>query len=181
VSAEAVLRLCLDLNVWVADLLAARKGRSRTVAQSLVDVVRDGRCALGSVQLVISWGMLDRLHLVLTREFAVERGLADTLVNAIATLARRGPSGTSPYVLLGGTGVLPLRDPEDRGVLETALAGQARVLVTHNFSDFLSKDTEILAPGRVAVARHGGREVIVVVPPVMLQWVRQGAIVLPER
>lgn len=55
------------------------------------------------------------------------------------------------------------------------------MLVTHNFRDFLSKDTEVLASGEVAVARRGDREVIVVVPAVMLRWVRHGAIVLPTR
>jgi hypothetical protein len=38
--------------------------------------------------------------------------------------------------LLGGTGVLPLRDAEDRHVLEVALAGQAYILATANLADF---------------------------------------------
>jgi hypothetical protein len=60
-----VLRLCLDLNIWCAVLLADRKGRQSTVSQCLVEIVRQGNCVLAPVQLVISWGMLNRLHLVL--------------------------------------------------------------------------------------------------------------------
>jgi len=178
-ATKDVTRICLDLNIWVADLLATSKGREGTAAQTLVDMVRTGTCGLGPVQLVISWGMLDRLQLVLTRVFQVERVLAQTLVNSIATIARKGPSESPPYLLLGGTGVLPLRDQEDRGVLETAFAGEARVLVTHNLKDLLGKNTEIIVPNQIAVARRGDREVIAAVPPVMLNWVRQGAIVLP--
>ncbi|MGI8547885.1 MAG: PIN domain-containing protein [Gemmatimonadaceae bacterium] len=171
--------ICLDLNIWVADLLATRKGRIGTTAQTLVNAVRDGTCGLGPVQLVISWGMLDRLRLVLMRDFAVPGELADTLVDSIATIARKGPSGTPPYVLLGGVGVLALRDQEDRGVLETAFAGNAAVLVTHNFADFIAKDTSVIVRKEIAVARRGTRQVIVVVPRVMLDWIRHGEIVLP--
>lgn len=175
--------ICLDLNIWVADLLATKRGRVDTAAQTLVNVVRAGSCGLGPTQLVISWGMLDRLHLVITREFAVTPELATTYESSIATIAEMGPSGTPPYLVLGGTGVLPLRDQEDRGVLETAFAGRARTsacaLVTHNFKDFLGKDTTVLVSGKLAIARRGGQEVIVVVPSVMLDWIRQGTIRLP--
>lgn len=173
---SAVTGICLDLNIWVADLLATAKGRVDTAAQTLVNVVRDGTCQLGPIQLVISWGMLDRLQLVITREFAVTPELANAYVSSIATIAEMGPSGTPPYLVLGGTGVLPLRDQEDRGVLETAFAGNARTLVTHNFKDFLGEDATVLAKGEVASARRGGQEIIIVVPKVMLRWIRQGAL-----
>lgn len=176
---QPVIGVCLDLNIWVADLLAAAHGRTGTAAQTLVDVVRDGSCSLGPTQLIVSWGMLNRLQTVLAREFDVPSHLLQTLINGIATIARKGPSGTPPYLLLGGTGVLPLRDEEDRGVLEAAYAGRARLLVTHNLKDFVGKDVTILLSGKIAVARRGDREVIVVVPNVMLRWIRTGAIVLP--
>lgn len=77
---SAVVGICLDLNIWVADLLATKKGRVDTAGQTLVNVVRAGSCGLGPTQLVISWGMLDRLHLVITREFAVTPELATTCI-----------------------------------------------------------------------------------------------------
>lgn len=179
VAPNDITRVCLDLNIWIADLLATKKGRKDTAAQTLVNIVRDGTCTLGPVQLVVSWGMLNRLQLVLTRDFAVDPDLATAIVNAVTTAARKGPSGTAPYLLLGGTGVLALGDTEDRGVLETAFAGAARVLVTNNFKDFLGKDTAVLVPGEVALARRADREVIVAVPAVMLRWIRHGAIEFP--
>jgi predicted nucleic acid-binding protein len=61
--------------------------------------------------------------------------------------------GASPQLSLGGTGVIPIRDTEDAHVLETAIAGKADVLITANFKDFISKDTEVVIPGRHAVYR----------------------------
>jgi len=59
------LRLCLDLNIWCAALLADIKEnqnmatpRKLSACQSIVDTVRYGRCYMGKVELVISWGML---------------------------------------------------------------------------------------------------------------------------
>ena len=168
--------VCLDLNIWVADFLARRAHRRGTAARALVDMVRDGACGLGPVQLVISWGMLERLHLVLMRTFAVAPDAAQDAINAIATVARKGPRGTPPYVLLGGTGVIALRDTEDRGVLETAFAGRAGVLVTHNFKDFLGNDARVVRAGSVAIVHQGARRVIVATPGVMLEWAASGRI-----
>ena len=41
-----------------------------------------------------------------------------------------GYAGTAPYIVLGGTGLMPMRDQEDAHVLDTAVAGQAHLLVT---------------------------------------------------
>jgi hypothetical protein len=35
-----VIRLCLDLNIWCASLLADFKGRENTACQTLVNLVR---------------------------------------------------------------------------------------------------------------------------------------------
>ncbi len=58
------------------------------------------------------------------------------LTARIENLAAAGPAGDLPSRLLGGTGVLPLRDAEDRHVLKVALAGQADILATANLADF---------------------------------------------
>jgi predicted nucleic acid-binding protein len=176
---DHVLRLCLDLNVWVADLLAIRRGRVGSLAQALVDALRDGTCSLGPVQLIVSWGMLDRLHTVLTRELAMPPDVAATLIASIATLADVGPAGTSPYLVLGGAGVIPVRDEEDRGVLETAFAGRAHVLVTANFRDFAGGDAVVRSARKIATVKRGVRELVIATPQTMVAWIRAGEIRLP--
>ena len=55
-----MLRLCIDLNIWVAALLADRKGRSNTASQYLVELVRSGVSLVGEVSLIISlWNGLE--------------------------------------------------------------------------------------------------------------------------
>lgn len=173
---DAVTRVCLDLNVWVSDVLRLMHGRTGGASQQLVDIVRSGICELGPVQLVIGWGMLNRLESVLLNELGVGEPFAGLYIASISEMARNGPAGVAPYVVLGGTGVLPVRDEEDRGVRETAFAGGAHVLVTRNFRDFVGSDAEILTPHEVAVVRRAEREVIVAQPSVMLRWIRRGAI-----
>ncbi|KYC38258.1 hypothetical protein WA1_38630 [Scytonema hofmannii PCC 7110] len=57
-----------------------------------------------------------------------------------------------PHLTLGGTGVVMLRDGEDAHVLEAAIAGRAKVLVTGNFKDFISNnDTQVIEMGRYAI------------------------------
>jgi hypothetical protein len=112
-----LIRLCLDLNIWCAALLAARKGRTDTSCQMLVGIVRLGYCSWGDVSLVISWGMLNRLRYVLERDLKVNPTTADNYIQTITEYAL-----LSPTLTLGGTGVVALRDSEDAHVLETALA-----------------------------------------------------------
>lgn len=131
------------------------------------------------MQLVISWPMLDRLGAVLEREFAVQPDVVHDLTLAIARIAEAGPDMHAPYVLLGGTGVLPLRDIEDRHVLETSFAGKVDVLVTANFDDFLLVRTDVIELGELALVRKDGHEVIIAHPRVMRRWLDAGAITLP--
>ncbi len=176
-----ILRLCLDLNIWCAAFLAEKAGRSGSAAQELVAIVRRGECALGPTQLVISWGMLTRLRAVLADSWHVDRSLAEAYIGVITGYARLGPAGIAPYLLLGGTGVMPLRDDEDAHVMETAVAGLTDVLVTRNFGDFASYRTDVLIPGRVALHRGIGRDIVIADPRDMMAWVRAGQIVLPQR
>ncbi|UKP01400.1 PIN domain-containing protein (plasmid) [Nostoc sp. UHCC 0870] len=144
---ETPLHLCLDLNIWCAALLADRKGKQGTASQILVEIVKQGFCNLGPVQLVISWGMLNRLRWVLEKDFSIPQSTADLYIDAIRGYAEHGAYGASPQLSLGGTGVIALQDREDAHVLETALAGRAAVLVTANFKDFIStKDAHIILP-----------------------------------
>lgn len=89
---------------------------------------------MGKVELVISWGMLNRLEEVLLRLTPLAED-ASFYVDIIRSYAQ-----IQPQLILGGTGVIPINDIEDQHVLETALAGRANLLVTANFKDFLNKD-----------------------------------------
>lgn len=173
-----IFRLCLDLNVWVAASLATVGGRTGTASLALVDAVRGGRCGLGPTQLVVSWGMLTRLDTVLTRSIGMRRNAVEAVIASIVAVTELGPAGTAPLAVLGGTGVLPLRDEEDLHVLDAAVAGRAHVVATYNFDDFVSYRTRLVVPGRVAIHRAAGHDVLIAHPAVAAGWVRTGEIAL---
>jgi predicted nucleic acid-binding protein len=166
-----MLRLCIDLNIWVAALLADRKGRTNTASQYLVEIVRSGISPLGETSLVISFGMLDELRSVIIEHLGLPLETADAYVSAIEEYAKLGAQLT-----LGGTGVIALRDVEDLHVLETAIAGKADFLVTANFKDFTLRDTSIEIPGRHAIYRSPAHSVHIVHPYLMVEWLRSGTI-----
>jgi hypothetical protein len=120
--------------------------------------------------------MLNRLRLVLERDLGVTPSAADLYIDVIVSYAQLGIAGRSPQLTLGGTGIVPLRDLEDAHVLETALAGRANFLVTANFRDFRSKDTQILLQDRhgIFVAPH--HRFHIVHPYLMMDWLKLGQI-----
>lgn len=151
------LRLCLDLNVFVADFIAESKGYTHTLAQRLVGACRRGHLGDHDVQIVVSLPMLNRFATVLTRDFKVALPDAEALAEVIAQFARAQhgrttPAGGGPLLVLGGTGVMAMRDEEDRYVLETAIAGQADYLITENMSDFVPPATWVI---KHEVAKYG--------------------------
>ena len=160
-----MLRLCLDLNVWVGAFLAETYGRHDTAAQSLVQAIRLGQSPRGPVALVISWGMLLRLNTVILR-LTGDQAAADRLMAIIAAFARDGPSLT-----LGGVGVLPLDDEEDRHVLETAPAGDADLLVTQNLDDFIQGDVERI-DDRHGLSRAPPRKLLIAHTYSAAAWLR---------
>ena len=160
------MRACLDLNVWVADILARRDGRAGSACQLIVNAVR-GVEHDTPLQLVVSWGMLDRLQMVLTDKLGFEASTAGELIEAITSYAEQGPSLT-----LGGAGVIPIHDREDRHVLETAWAGRAAVLVTIDFRGFLSAEAEVLVEARLAKLRRGDQTLFLVHPFTFAAWLR---------
>lgn len=120
------VRICLDLNVFVAAEIARGMGRHETTPLRLLDACRGGR-----FDLVVSRAMLERLTTVLSRPpLNLSLDLATERVDLIAELAALG------NLLVVEGGVMPLRDVEDRGVLEAALAGRADYLATYNLDDF---------------------------------------------
>jgi predicted nucleic acid-binding protein len=112
------LRICLDLNIFVAAEIALAKGRHDTTPLRLVEACRGGR-----FDLVVSRAMLDRLTSVLRRPpLNLSLVLATERSNLIAEMSALSN--------------LSLVDTEDRGVLEAALAGHADYLATYNLEDF---------------------------------------------
>jgi PIN domain len=176
---SAILRLCLDLNIWCGELIAEQRGRRDTAVQQLVEIARSGQSALGPVQLIISWGMINRLRKVYVQDFQIPGTVADALLSAIAGYAALGPAGMNPMLTLGGTGVVPLTDTEDAHVLETCIAGQAHILVTANFKDFLARDVQVLEANRIALYPSPKGQLLISHPYVMSEWFRQGRIMLP--
>lgn len=160
------MRACLDLNIWVAEILARRDGRSGSACQLIVNVVR-GLTPETPLQLVISWGMLDRLQAVLVDQLDFAPSTAADIADAISSYAEQGPSLT-----LGGAGVIPIHDREDRHVLETAWAGGASVLVTIDFRGFLSADAEMLIEGRLAKLRRADQVLYLIHPYTFAAWLR---------
>jgi predicted nucleic acid-binding protein len=165
-----MLRLCLDLNIWVAALLADRKGRTNTGSQYLVEIVRSGSSPVGTVNLIISLGMLDELKYAIIEHLGLSIEIADAYVCAIEEYAKLGAQLT-----LGGTGVIGLRDTEDAHVLETAIAGRADFLVTANFKDFIvDRDTKIEIPDRHAIYYSSAHSLQIVHPYLILEWIKRG-------
>jgi len=114
---------------------------------------------------VVSLGILDRLALVLMREFQVEKEAAETLVRAIGGVASFGLAGDHPHVLVGG-GVYPMRDEEDRHVLEVAVAGKADLLVTATVADFEMADIVKVGDGtRIQLHPRPAHTTLVIVRP----------------
>jgi predicted nucleic acid-binding protein len=127
-----VLRIVLDVNVWVANYLASARGREGTSCQSLVEMAIVGYCRLGPLVSHISLPMLDTLQAVLQRELDISAELAEAARN----VAQDAGSPPLPPLLVLGGGLQPMKDEEDAGVLETALAAGADLLVTANMKDF---------------------------------------------
>lgn len=160
-----MLRLCLDLNIWCAALLAERKRRQNTACQTLVSIARERECSWGAVELVISWGMLNRLEKVLVKDLQVSPLKAQMYLRSIESYTLE-----SPQLTLGGTGVVPLYDLEDAHVLETVIAGKAQVLVTANFRDFIDKNVQVVQKNRHGIYRSANFQCHIVHPYLMMRW-----------
>jgi hypothetical protein len=132
------------------------------------------------MQLVISWGMLNRLRKVWEDDWGVPRVDADPLLVAVAGYAAFGPESEPPHLMLGGTGLIALRDTEDAHVLDVAVAGRADLLVTSNFKDFLHYKQDVREEGRIAIYQAPQHRVVIAHTYTAAEWLRKGRIVIPE-
>ncbi|MCJ2138347.1 PIN domain-containing protein [Methylobacterium sp. J-026] len=138
---RAVLRVCLDVNVWIAYLLALQQGRVGTVPMRLVAMVQAGAAGTIPLQLMVSQEMLGTLEHVLKR-LGLPDHLAEGFPQAIDGLMRVGPETLDPALLTAGRDQLAMRDREDAGVLAFCMVDRVDLLVTDNLADFLTKDSE---------------------------------------
>ena len=170
-----VLKVCIDLNIWCSALYADKTGRKDTACQTLIKFAKQGCCPLGPIQIIISYGMLDRLRSVLEKKFKIPKLVAVLYTNLIEQYAKLGALQSGPQLILGG-GVIPLKDVEDSHVYETALAGQVLILITENFKDFISKDTHIIIKNRHAVSITANHSFHIAHPFIVLEWIRNNNI-----
>jgi predicted nucleic acid-binding protein len=175
-----VLRVCLDLNIWYAAILADARGRSGSASQAFAAALRRGESPLGPLQLVVSWSMLTRLGSALRRKHELSPQTVEAALSAISLISRMGPDPAPPQLLLGGTGVIPLHDEEDGHVLDVAVAGRADLLVTTNFADFVTYRTDVRERDRIAIYSTTAHRVVIAHLFTAAEWLREGRIVIPD-
>jgi predicted nucleic acid-binding protein len=179
------LRICIDVNVWVAYLMAIQNGRKETSAQSVIAVAREMKFGDRPVQLIISLEMADTLERVLTRVgFSAAR--SHDFASSVIDLMKAGPEQLDPHLLISGRDQLGMHDREDAGVLATAIAAKADLIVTDNLRDFQTNDSETIKTRMVRsgavrrrlfsviVERTDGVSIVVAHPIDVIDWLRNG-------
>jgi hypothetical protein len=150
-----VFTVVVDVNVLVSAHNANRAGRTATISQRILGHLTAGHMHGVPVQLALSFKMIDTFRGVLQRK-GVDPVAVDAAAQALIAIMRFGPRRLDPYVVFGGTPVPSLADTEDGGVLATAFAARANVLVTDDLSDFAAADCEVFATS-VAMRPDGTR------------------------
>ncbi|MBU3887907.1 PIN domain-containing protein [Methylosinus sp. KRF6] len=134
------LRIVLDVNIFVSDIIGRSLGRRGTTSQKLVDAMLAGKIGDRPAQLVISLAMLESFRGALLRLRAPTASI-ESATEALLDLTRNGPDRLDPYLLLDtGHAAFSMQDREDAGVLAIAFAANADLLVTDNLADFATKD-----------------------------------------
>jgi hypothetical protein len=177
------LRVLLDVNVWVGNLIATEKGRHGTANQELVSMVSRGVWGSGSneSQLIVSFEMMDTLERVLDRRgFTSDK--VRSYIDPIPDFMRYGPEEIDPYLLLAGRDQIAIHDREDSGVLATAIAARADLLITDNLEDFGTNDTVKIdthwstSENRQLFATYlgtGDIELVIAHPFDVMRWIRE--------
>ena len=129
------VKVVVDTNIWISSLIASSKTAAR-----LVDEWREGK-----FEVVISEQQVLELYEVFSRpkflfKYRIDRQEIDDIVSSIATRAER--------ITLKGTTKL-CRDPDDDIIIETAIRGRAKYLVTGDKD--ITNDKTVLS----FLSRHG--------------------------
>lgn len=186
------VRVLLDVNIFVGNIMAHDRGRKGTATQTLLSMVSSQAWGMDyRAQLIISFDMIDTLETVLRRmHFAEDRIKAYS--GSIVDIMKYGPEALDPYLILGGEERFAMPDVEDAGVLATAIGTGADILVTDNLRDFGTKDASVIdtqvvnttASGQrtLQALRYeiGGADLIVAHPFDVMQWMRLGYDFTPE-
>ena len=116
------IRLALDINVFVADILSRRHSRRSTASTRIVDAVRDGMCPAGPVQLITSLPIIENFASVLRRRLGYSSEDAAEKAWILEQYAREGAMPSRPYLPVA-SGHIPF-ETEDQ--LRQAIAAHAR-------------------------------------------------------
>jgi predicted nucleic acid-binding protein len=130
----------------------------------------------------MSFKMLDTYREVLLRKDYPEE-LVEESISGLIGMMKFGPLGFDPHIVLGGSPDPALKDIEDGGVLATAYAAQATILITDNLKDFTGQDAETFQTSHgktpngttrelycVIRSRPDGKELVIVHPADFVSW-----------
>ena len=129
------IKVVVDTNIWISSLIASSKTAAR-----LVDEWREGK-----FELVVSEQQVLELYEVFSLpkflfKYRIARQEIDDIVSSIAVRAER-------VTLKGNTKLC--RDPDDDIIIETAIRGRAKYLVTGDKD--ITNDKTVLS----FLSRHG--------------------------
>ncbi|MGM4872204.1 PIN domain-containing protein [Bradyrhizobium sp. 956_D2_N1_5] len=181
-----------DINVLVSKLYADKAAKSSTISQKVVLHLVSGSINGEPVQIAMSFKMLDTYREVLLRKEYPE-ALVEEEIFALVDMMKFGPAGFDPHIVLGGSPDPALKDLEDGGVLATAYAAHAGILISDNLKDFAGQDAETYRTSRVQApdgktrelycvirARPDGRELVIVHPADFISWIDRKFKISPE-
>jgi hypothetical protein len=198
-TAERTIRLALDINVFIADILSTGQGRRNAAATLLVEAVRSGICPAGPVQLVTSLPVIENYANVLHRRLGYDAAAADDRAWILQQYALEGPFTEQPYLIVG-SGYIPFETEEqlrqsianhvgraeadklfhevqdDRYVLETALAGRADILVTADVAGFAKGPAIRFQRNDVVLVPFADRTLVIAAPRFVTYWLWQGIV-----
>lgn len=198
-SGERIIRLAVDINVFVTDILSSRPQGRASASTRILEAVREGRCPAGPVQFVASLPMIENFADVLRRRLGYGRSEADEKAWLLEQYALDGPMPSRPYVSVG-SGYIPFETEErlraaaashlrtenagklfnevqdDRYVLETALAGRADILVTADIAGFRKGSAVRFTRDDVLLFPLADRALVIGTPHFASYWLFQGTV-----
>jgi predicted nucleic acid-binding protein len=180
-----------DVNVLVSKLNADRAGRSSTISQKVVRHLISGSIIGEPVQVAMSFKMLDAYReVLLQKDYPGE--LVEESISGLIGVMKFGPLGFDPHIVLGGSPDPALKDSEDGGVLATAYAAHASILITDNLKDFAVQGAETFQTSRsktpngtlrelycVIRSRPDGKELVIVHPADFVSWTERNFRISP--
>jgi predicted nucleic acid-binding protein len=199
VTSERAIRLTLDINVFIADILSTEIGRRNTAASFLVESVRTGTSPAGPVQFVTSLPIIENYANVLSRRLGYDAAAAEERAWILQQYALEGPMPDHPYLSVG-SGYIPFETEDewrrsianhlgrsdadklfheiqdDRYVLETALVGRADILATADVAGFAKGGAIQFERDDVLLFPFADRAPVVASPRFVVYWLSQAVV-----